>query len=124
MDPLPKGRKRKMTRRQILAELEKAVKDKDKDKRPKFIFIRDDEGAPRVTLCDIQYNDSKYRGISICSFRDVPKKKTGKRIALDRAIAAIISGRNILPVRREEAFDALAISGIHLESNIYKACLQ
>lgn len=100
--PIPKGKERKEKRKQILQHLKTATANRDRENRPRYYFIKDQEGKPVVTVCDIVYNDILCRGISICSFRDAPRKKTGKRIALDRAIAAIINQNNVLPTQRRE----------------------
>jgi hypothetical protein len=56
----------------------------------RFYYIRDDENKPRVTVCLYQYSDcrSPTRGIALCSPVDNPCKKTGRAIALGRAMKA------------------------------------
>lgn len=97
MEELPKikGRKaRKQKRQEILQNLEC---------RPKFYHLRDIDKRPIVTVCSLFYNDQKFMGISVCSRKDEPRKSTGRKIALDRAMAAAMSYIPILPVQRHEA---------------------
>lgn len=51
------------------------------------------------TVCLIKDTEGKYhRGVTICSFTDVPDKKEGKTRARNRAIKAFATKSNILPV--------------------------
>jgi len=103
-------------------------------KKPRFFFLRDDNNRPVVCICDIIYFGATYRGISICSpLEHVSQfpggkqkfcKATGRKIAFDRAIAAIMAGMSCMPVKRTEARQVLASVGVpwvKREEPIFKA---
>ena len=118
MDPHPKQSKkeRREKRKQILEVIQKAIDEKDKEGRPRYYYIRDgDTHKPTVTVCEIGYASKLYRGISICSYVDNPRKSTGRRIAFDRAVASIMAGTDLFPVTRGEALTELHAAGISIE---------
>ena len=59
---------------------------------PKFYYLRDLEGKPRVTVCLLQNNDTLSRGIAICSEKDHFNKAIGRMIAHGRAKRARSKG--------------------------------
>jgi hypothetical protein len=83
--------------------------------KTKFRYFYDKDNRPVVTVCELESECGKTKGISICSEKDIPCKKTGRKIALDRAIYAMkflegeSSGRvrNPLPVQRDDAIHVL-----------------
>lgn len=57
----------------------------------RFYHYRDEQNAPRITVCVISDPKSGmfHRGISICSQLDIVEKEEGRDIAQDRAISAM-----------------------------------
>jgi hypothetical protein len=72
-----------------------------------FYFERDKDNNPVITVCLIEFDGVYSRGWSICSLKETPVKKDGKRRALARASAANFSKKNSMPVSRVEATDVL-----------------
>jgi len=68
--------------------------------RTKIYYKRDDQNRPLVTVCLLQANGDIARGIAICSVLDNPCKKTGRKIAKDRATHAMRTRRNTCPIHR------------------------
>lgn len=72
----------------------------------KYRYLRDENGHARITICLMMDGESGRvgKGVAICSPRDFPCKNTGRKIARDRAIAAIYNKtRDGLPIQRDEA---------------------
>jgi hypothetical protein len=72
----------------------------------KYRYLRDEEGGARITICLMmdEVGGRVGKGVAICSPRDTPCKNTGRKIARDRAIAAIRGkAKKGLPIRRFEA---------------------
>jgi hypothetical protein len=87
-------------------------------RKPKFFFLRDKEERPVVCVCEVTYFGQIYRGLSICSPLEVSEQKfrkaTGRKIAFDRAIAAIMFNGNCMPVLREEPKAVMKSVGVDL----------
>ena len=91
-------------------------------KKPQFFFLRDKEDRPVICICDIVCFGQSYRGIAITSplefevqypnGRQKFCKATGRKIAFDRAVAAIMASESFMPVRRPEPREVLASVGI------------
>ena len=60
----------------------------DNNTSVRYCYYRDDFRAPRITLCRYEEDGRICYGWAICSPQDTPCKKTGKTIALQRAIYA------------------------------------
>lgn len=90
----------------------------------KFMYHYDREHRPIVTICELRMRDDRQsRGIALCSRKDTPCKKTGRKIALDRATYAMKVIMGLKPwklktsiggcdfeshlIEREEAIDIL-----------------
>ena len=54
-----------------------------------YYYLRDRNNRPVVTVCLLKANGDVSRGVAICSFRDFPCKKTGRKIAKTRATHAM-----------------------------------
>ncbi len=54
-----------------------------------FYYLRDKKNRPIITVCLLKANGDIARGVAICSDKDNPCKKTGRKIAKDRAIYAM-----------------------------------
>lgn len=74
------------------------MKDKIKIEKEKYYYLRDDGGAPRVTVCLVASNGNMARGVSFCSHSDQACKSTGRKLALERARKSLYSKRNWLPI--------------------------
>jgi hypothetical protein len=72
-----------------------------------YYYLRDSEKRPVVTVALKKTGGTYARGIAICSNSDNPSKKTGRKIARGRAMAAIKRGMSAMPIRREEAVGIL-----------------
>jgi len=57
--------------------------------KKRFYYFRDKNRAPIVTVCLLADGTETARGAAVCSAKDQPCKKTGRRIALARARKAI-----------------------------------
>ena len=57
--------------------------------KTRYYYHRDYENKPIITVCLLKNGKEISRGISICSNDDVPCKKTGRKIALTRAMWAL-----------------------------------
>lgn len=67
----------------------------------KFRFFYDDKNKPVVTVCDLSSDHGTTRGVAICSERDTPCKKTGRRISYQRAEYAQKVLTRSLPKKRQ-----------------------
>jgi hypothetical protein len=67
-----------------------------------YYYFRNAEKKPYVTVCLLvneQNSDGEWsRGVAICSAQDNPCKKTGRKIAYQRAIHAMMIESNNLPI--------------------------
>jgi len=70
------------------------------NEKTKYYYIRDDHNRPVVTVCEIEANGDRARGIAICSPRDSVSKERGKLIAHGRAVKAMIERRDSRPITR------------------------
>jgi len=66
--------------------------------RTKIYYERDEKNRPLVTICLLQANGDIARGVAVCSMLDNPCKKTGRKIAKDRAIHAMRTQKNGCPM--------------------------
>jgi hypothetical protein len=75
--------------------------------KKRFHYFRDEGNRPVVTICTLstEEGDTVAAGIAICSPRDNPNKKVGRRIASQRAFHALnhIACESSLPIKRLEA---------------------
>jgi len=55
-----------------------------------YYYIRDADRKPIITVCLLFYKDDNIitKGLAFCCYKDVPCKKVGRRIALERALHA------------------------------------
>lgn len=63
--------------------------------KTKYYYIRDWANAPEITLCFIRTRNSHTLlsvGVAVCSYKDMPNKEIGKRIAQGRAWKNIGNG--------------------------------
>lgn len=113
------------------------VKEIEEDKHPLhdenesdtfYYYLRDmrhrkgKKGRPVVTVCLIVDKNRRVivRGVSICSLKDNPCKKTGRRIARNRALWAAVNPNRSNPIARREACTVLFRAG-RFSSNMDKA---
>ena len=80
----------------------------------KFVYLRDKENRPIVTICLLRdkANNMFGKGVSICSDMDYPIKKKGRSIAYERAFTALITQKSSLPILRKDV------------KNIIERCLE
>lgn len=82
-----------------------------------YYYIRDKEKRPMITIClmkEDNYNtlSNPYattygrinisKGVALCSEKDIPCKKVGRKIARERAFYALSEERDSCMVNREE----------------------
>ena len=98
------------------------MKEKNKPKKPRkhnidnltrkvyFYYLKDCQNRPIITFCLIKVQRSDLnlrpfytRGVAICSRADNPCKKTGRKIAYERAMYALETNGSACPMNREEA---------------------
>jgi len=77
-----------------------------------YYYQRDYNNHPRLAICVIRDSANRYhRGVAICSNEDTPNKKVGRKLALSRALSAMLSkdsGEPILPGNRVEFYPIIA----------------
>ena len=78
-----------------------------------MLHLRNRENVPYVTICVVRKGDEYARGISICSYEDMPVKKTGRDIARGRALKAIFNKVNDLAINTV-CFDVLVIDELNV----------
>jgi hypothetical protein len=64
------------------------------------------QAQPRITVCYIRSETDCAVGVAVCSFSDNPCKQTGRKIALDRANAAL-KEKLVRPLQRREAKEVI-----------------
>lgn len=89
--------------------------------KPRFRFIRDEFSTPIVTQCILNDGVNCYIGFAVCSKKDHPRKLTGRKIALDRAILAYLRQHSSLPVCRHEIEEAFG--RVNMEIPLFKSCV-
>lgn len=78
-----------------------------------YYYIRDRYNAPRITVCLVIDNSGNIgRGMSICSYAESIVKKDGRRRAYKRAVKALLSESDQLPIYRDEVLSIFECSGI------------
>lgn len=68
----------------------------------KYYYLRDENGHPRVTVCLLKASIGGmfHRGLALCSYSEkVIDKKLGRKLAYKRAVKAMMSKRNQLPIK-------------------------
>lgn len=68
-----------------------------------FYYCRNTENKPVISVCIVERGDEFARGVSICSPSDIPMKKTGRKIARDRALKALHNNYDFGLINRAEA---------------------
>lgn len=77
-----------------------------------FYYFRDEANRPVVTVCILKGAYAVARGVSICSFKDMPCKRRGKAIARGRAHKAFIREKSGDLVERQIAREVLVVAGL------------
>lgn len=72
-----------------------------------FYYCRNTENKPVIAVCIIRRGDEYARGVAICSPSDIPMKKTGRKIARDRALKALYTADDFDRIARDEALQVL-----------------
>lgn len=72
-----------------------------------YFHYRDQNNAPRVTVCIIHDGRNYHRGVAICSLKDNPFKRYGRALALKRARRAQSGYKTFLTVFRKEAMEVM-----------------
>lgn len=74
----------------------------------KYYYFREGyTNAPVVTVCLVEKDNIVARGIAICSPKDRPCKKEGRRLARSRALKAFYSKEDSQSIARWEADEVL-----------------
>ena len=73
----------------------------------KFYYLRDCNNRPIVTVCLMRKKGNYARGVSICSLKDNPNKKTGRNIAKGMATKALKRKMNSEMMARAEVWAVL-----------------
>lgn len=80
------------------------LRGKAKGPAPKRMRKEKQNGPPLVTVCLSQLPDGTVcQGVAICSPRDIPNKKEGRRIARNYMLKALGTKKTGDPVQRDEA---------------------
>jgi hypothetical protein len=70
-----------------------------------FWYGRGENNRPIITVC-LMLNGTKWsRGVAICSMRDNPCKKTGRKISETRARWALENKKNNCEIKRMQAIN-------------------
>ena len=80
-----------------------------------YYYIRSEHHAPIVTVCLVKTDTEVCRGIAICSNKDNPVKKIGRKLAKKRAMKAYHSKKDSHPIHGKSELNAL----LRLETNLY-----
>jgi len=72
----------------------------------KIYYYKDKKKRPIITVCLFENNGIVSRGLSICSVKDVPCKKIGRKIARQRAAHAMKVKKSTGEITRIEALIA------------------
>ena len=90
----------------------------------KYHYERDGRNRPVVTVCIVDNVAGMVgRGTAVCSRSDNPSKRIGRKIARERAVAALRKGGNNLEIFGEKAFAALSDTSFteHRQFPFYKS---
>lgn len=87
-----------------------------------YYHYRNKIGRPMITVCVCKKGSIFSRGISICSVKDMPNKKVGRKIARDRALKALFNkGTFDYASFRQEIIDVLDTYEQHVTIELYKS---
>jgi len=77
--------------------------------KEKFYYHRDRENKPRVTVCVMESDVGNpiVQGVALCSWKDNPRKATGRAIARGRALKALYHLESNDRILRDEAISVL-----------------
>lgn len=64
-----------------------------------YYYIRDAKNRPMTTICLLEDGGEVSKGIALCSDKDIPCKKAGRKIARERAIYAMTNRKDTCPLR-------------------------
>jgi hypothetical protein len=82
-----------------------------------YYYLRDRYDAPRITVCLVKDDLGNIgRGMTICSFSEPIVKAEGRKRAYKRAVKALLSGINQLPIYRYEVLDIFECSCIDFQN--------
>jgi len=85
-----------------------------------YYYIRDSKNRPMVTVClleEINYSNlttAYAKGIALCSEKDIPCKKVGRKIAKERAVYALFKKRDGCITKRKEARKVLPFKSSYM----------
>ena len=90
------------------------LRGKAKGPAPKGMKKQEQNGPPLITVCLSQLPDGTVcQGVAICSPKDAPNKKEGRRIARNYMLKARGTKRRDDPVNRGEAYNVTCETGKH-----------
>ena len=90
--------------------------------RVKYYYDRDNKNRPIITVCLLQANGDVARGVARCSKQDNPCKKTGRKIARDRAVHAMKTKSDNCAVNNKDARVDVAVAiGIGYWRDLHKS---
>lgn len=93
---------------------------KEKIMIEKYYYFRSNENKPRITVCILANPATKEysRGVAICSKQDNPCKKTGRKIAKERALFALKIKDNELYINEGKYFNYLCENGKWIDHRV------
>lgn len=77
-----------------------------------YYYIRDKGNRPMITICLLESGGSVTKGIALCSEKDIPCKKVGRKIARQRAGYALFAFKDSCPIGNDCAH-------LQMESYLY-----
>lgn len=98
------------------------VNEKRQDMVPTFEKHYDQDNRPVITVCTVKRRNKLYEGWAICSDIENPRHKKGENIALRRAAQALVTGKNTLPILREDALDIINCISVTPEDGMKSRC--
>ena len=82
-----------------------------------YYYVRDAFDAPRITVCLVTDDNGNIgRGMSICSLSEPVVKVDVRKRAYKRAVKAMYSELNQLPIYRDEVLEIFENCGIDLQT--------
>lgn len=90
-----------------------------------YYYLRDEDNHPRITICLIRpacgFGDKYHRGISMCSYSEKKIDKAyGRKKAYSRAVHALNTGKDSMPVASFKAVDIIMRANKSLSSETRK----
>jgi len=71
--------------------------------KERYYYLRDEKNRPMTTICLMERNGIITKGVALCSEKDIPCKKVGRKIAKERAKHAMLELKDSCITKRKES---------------------